>query len=224
METLLFWALPIITALVGLKCRMMTGWRLFLSSMLALYVGVWCAPMWWGLLDFLPAALVPYRNAVAISISVIALFAVLYKTSTAIAPTSHDETYVFPPLPEKILNVVFHFGFGCALSTFLFVLCCATPLKMAIRNNGEGMQKKAGSALLNITAVADKLTMSTPKETTRAAMIDALELWYEPAKDGGGDKDKQNAAGVPDKDPAPHKPSEKNTAPPTAPKSPAPAK
>lgn len=225
METLLFWALPITAALVGLKSRMMTGWRLFLSSMIALYVGVWCAPAWWGLLDFLPAELVPYRKALAISVSAVALFVILYKTSTALAPASHNETYVFPKLPEMFLNVCFHFGFGLALSTFAFVLCCATPVKMSIRNNGEGMRQKASSALLRITAVADKLTMSTPKETPRAAMIDSLELWYEPSNEGGEDKAGEDGASAPaaDKGAAAKDLSEKNAAPPTAPKSPVPA-
>ena len=230
METLLFWTLPVIAALIGLKSRMMMGWRLFSASIVALYIGVWVAPMWWGLLDFFPTAIVPYRNAIAILLSVTALFAVLYKASAAIAPRSHDELFVFPKLPEMVLNVLFHFGFGFALSAFIFVLCCAAPLKLLIRNNGEGMQAKAGSALLKITAVGDKLTMSTPKETTREEIVASLKLWYEPQnEERGGEEDKKSAAAAPT-DAAkstPAKPAAgqgKNTRPSSAPKSPVPGK
>ena len=198
METLLFWTLPVVAALIGLKGRMMMGWRLFSASIVALYIGVWGAPMWWGLLDFFPSEIVPYRNAIAILISVTALFAILFKAAAAIAPLSHDELFMFPQLPKAVLNVLFHFGFGVALSALLFVLCCAAPVKLLIRNDGAGMQAKAGSALLKITAVGDKLTMSTPKETTREEIIASLKLWYEPPqKERGGEKDKKGAADAP---------------------------
>ena len=177
METLLFWALPVIMVLAGFKGGMMGAWRLFFASMTALYVGVWIAPAWWGLLDFLPAEAVPYRNAAAVLAGVAALFAILYKSATAITPASRDETFVFPRPLERILNVVFRFGFGAALSTLVFVLCCSTPLRMLIRNHGDGMQILADSALLRISSAADKITFSKPSEP-RGELLKKMNLWY----------------------------------------------
>ena len=179
METLLFWTLPVILALVGIKGGMMVAWRLCFSSVTALYLGVWIAPAWWGLLDFLPPEAVPYRNAFAVLFSVAALFGILYKSATAITPSSHDETFVFPKPAERILNVFFRFVFGIAVSTLIFVLCCATPVKVLIRNDGEGMEARASGALLRITSIADKMTLSTP-ETPREEMLKNMGLWYVP--------------------------------------------
>ena len=179
METLLFWAVPIIVVLISTKSSLMNAWRLCFASTVSLYVGVWIAPAWWGLLDFLPTVLVPYRNMMALLISVAAIFAALYQCATAITPTSRDDTFVFPKPTEQIFNVLFRFVFGVALSTFLFVLCCATPLKLLIRDEGSGMQEQAYSALLKISLFADKITANTP-ETPREETLENSELWYIP--------------------------------------------
>ena len=52
---------------------------------------------------------------------------------------------------------------------------------MLVRNNGDGMQIKADSALQKLSSVADKLTATTPK-AARAEMLKSLMLWYEPPK------------------------------------------
>ena len=75
-----------------------------------------------------PPEAVSYRNALAVLFSVAALFGILYKSATAIAPASHDELFVFPKPAERILNVLFRLVFGIAVSTLIFVLCCATPV------------------------------------------------------------------------------------------------
>ena len=194
MEILLFWALPVIVVLVGLKGQLMVAWRLCFASLIAVYVGVWAAPAWWGLLDFLPPEAVPYRNAFAVLVSAAALFVILYKSATAIAPASHDEIFVFPKPAERVLNVLFRLVFGIAVSTLLFVLCCATPLKMMIRNDGEGMQALGGAALLRISALGDKMTFGTP-ETPREEILKNLELWYTPPPPPEDPKDKKAAPG-----------------------------
>ena len=194
METLLFWALPVILVLSGLKGKLMVAWRLCFASMVAVYIGVWGAPAWWGLLDFLPSEVVPYRNALAMLVSVAALFAILYKSATAIAPASHDEIFVFPKAAERVLNVFFRFVFGIAVSTLLFVFCSATPLKMMIRNNGEGMQARGGAALLRLTAFGDRITFCTP-ESPRKEMLDKLDLWYVPPPPPPDPKDKKKFPG-----------------------------
>ena len=181
METLLFWSLPVIVMLIGLKGEMMTAWRWCFASTAALYVGVWGAPAWWGLLDFLPDGMVAYRNALAILVTAAAVFLILYKTSTAISPTSHDETYTFPKPAERILNALFRLVTGFALSTLIFVLCCTTPLKMLVRG-GEKMQSRTDAALLKFTLIADRLTFSSAK-TPREKMLKTLKLWYEPPKE-----------------------------------------
>lgn len=213
METLLFWSVPAIVMLIGLKGEMMSAWRLCFASTFALYVGVWIAPAWWGLLDFLPDEMVPYRNALAISVTVAALFLGLYKAATAIAPASHDGTFGFPPALKRILNVLFRFVFGVALSTFIFVLCCATPIKMMVRNNGEKMQIRANDALLRFTFLADKITAAVP-QTAREEMLKTSKLWYEPPPP----EDKTEAPKTPLNSPAkqPGAPAKKTPKPPSA--------
>lgn len=171
METLLFWTLPVLAVLTGLKGRFIVGWRLFLCSGTALYAGVWLAPEWWSLLDFLPPELDAYRNGFAVAAGCVAFFAVLYPTAKALSRCD-DDAFVFPGFPARVLNALCRFGFGACVSTLLMLLCAATPLRMHTRNNGSGFEAKAEAALLRFTRVGDKLTRTVPAKPRVEALAD----------------------------------------------------
>jgi len=179
METLIFWALPVLLTLIGLKKPLVTGWKLLLSAATALYLGLWLAPAWWGLLDFFPAEAEPYRKGVAVALGCVALFILLYQIARAQLQGGDDDAFVFPVVPERILNALCRFGFGICVSAFLMTLCCATPLRMATRNDGGGFEDKATSALLRITGIADSLTHCLPTVPRAEAL---KEFWYVPPK------------------------------------------
>ena len=160
METLLFWLPPALFALIGLKGRLMTGWRLFFCGFAALYVGVWITPSWYKLLDFLPAAANGYRVGIAVAAGFAAVFALLYCSSRALAGS--DDDFEFPVVPARVLNFVCRFGFGAVLSALLFTLCATTPLRGKTRSNGSGFQAGANAALLKFTAAGDALTRFKP--------------------------------------------------------------
>ncbi len=178
METLLFWTLPVLLTLLGLKRPMLTGWRLFLCMATSLYAGVWIAPAWYGLLDFLPPEVEPYRMGAAVAAGVFALFALLWETAKALAP-GDDDLLIFPEAPARVLNVLFRFGFGVLLTTLLLTICCSTPLRMLVRNNGDGFESRVSSALLKFTSFADALAGASPAEA-RAETL--RKFWYVPPK------------------------------------------
>lgn len=175
METLVFWAFPAAAVLIGLKGRAIAGWRNFVCAAAALYLGIWIAPQWVGLLDFLPSAAEPYRLGAALLITSGAVFAALFCAARAIA--GDDEDFQFPPVAEKIVNAVCRAGFGFALATLLFTLCCFTPLRTFTRNNGDGFERWAAAAALKVSAVGDALTFCTPKVPRAEALA---KLWYRP--------------------------------------------
>ena len=198
MEILLFWLLPVLTALIGLKGRLMTAWRLFFCTSAALYVGVWISPSWYELLDFFPAGWENYRIGVATAVGFAAVFALLFCSSRALAGGGDDD-FCFPHVPERIFNTVCWFGFGIALSTLLFTLCAMTPLRMSTRNNGDRFQSGANSALLKFTAVGDALTFFRPAVPREEKL---KEMWFAPPeeKNAAGkdaDKDVKNQPGKP---------------------------
>ena len=187
METLLFWALPVIVALAGLKGNLMPAWRLCFASVVAVYVGVWAAPAWWGLLDFLPPEAEPYRNGAATAAGVVALFAALYFGAKAIAMCD-DEAFVFPAIPERLLNALCRFGFGVCLSTFLMLLCEITPLRMFTRNDGAGFEARAEAAMLAVTRAGDALTRTQPSQPREEALAGFRYVPPEPPDEEAGDE------------------------------------
>lgn len=202
MDILLFWILPVAAALIGLKGHLVGAWRRFLVGLISLYLGVWCAPLWWSALDFLPEEALPYRNALAVFAGVAVLFAVLLYVSLALSPVSHEETFEFPRVPEVVLNIGCNFGFGVVLSTFVFVLCCATPLRTLFPDDGANLQRRTEAALLKLTAIGDAVTRSGRK-TPRAEELAAAKLWHEPpvkeeAAAKPGEKPDQKTASKPD--------------------------
>ena len=124
METLVFLAFPALAALIGMNGRAIAGWRCFACAAAALYLGVWLAPLWVGLLDFLPSEAEPYRLGAALLVTAAAVFAILFSAARAIA--GNDDDFEFPPVTEKIVNVVCRAGFGIALAALLFTVCCMT--------------------------------------------------------------------------------------------------
>ena len=176
METLLFWVPPALLVLLGLKGKLMTGWRLFVCGGLALYLGVWVAPGWSGLLDFLPAEAEPFRMGMAILSGTLVFFCILFAASRGLAQRKDDE-FTFPRVPEWIINALCRMCFGIFLSTFAFLLCAATPLRASLRNNGDGFEALATTALLRITAVGDTLTCCRPAEPRTDAVT---AFWYAP--------------------------------------------
>ena len=187
METLLFWTLPVLAALIGLKGRLIVGWRLFFAAATALYAGFWLAPKWWNLLDFLPPEAEPYRNGAATAAGVVALFAALYFGAKAIAMCD-DEAFVFPAIPERLLNALCRFGFGVCLSTFLMLLCEITPLRMFTRNDGAGFEARAEAAMLAVTRAGDALTRTRPVQSREEALAGFRYVPPEPPDEEAGDE------------------------------------
>ena len=201
MEILLFWLVPVLTALIGLKARLMTAWRLFFCSAAALYVGVWLAPSWYELLDFFPDGGESWRIGVAIAVGFAAVFALLFCSSRALAGGG-DDNFCFPRVPERIFNTVCWFGFGVTLSTVLFTLCAMTPLRMSTRNNGDRFQSGADSALRKFTAVGDALTFFRP-DVPREEKL--KEMWFAPPEPEKTTPAGKDVGGTPGK-PPPAKP------------------
>ena len=204
METLLFWTLPVVVVLCGIKGRMIGAWRRFLSAMTAFYIGVWCAPLWWNALNFLPPAALPYRNALAVFVGVVVLFIALLCVSLALSPAAHEEALVFPRAADIVLNTAFNFGFGIVLSTFIFVMCCATPLKLLFRDNGGDLNRKTETALLKLAEIGDKLTAGGRKVPRMEELADT-KFWYEPPKkeEGAGNSSDSAGGNDPTSNPAP---------------------
>ena len=187
METLLFWTLPVLTALLGLKGRLIAGWRLFFASAAALYAGFWLAPKWWSLLDFLPPEAEPYRNGAAIAVGALAIFSALYFGAKAITQCE-DDAFNFPTIPERALNALCRFGFGVCLSTFLMLLCEVTPLRMLTRNDGAGFEARAEEARLAVTRVGDALTRTRPSQLREEALTSFRYVPPEPPEEEENDK------------------------------------
>lgn len=175
METLIFWAFPAVAVLLGIKNKLMVGWQCFVSGMSAVYLGVWIAPLWYGLLDFLPPEVEPYRLGAAILFSAMVIFVLMFSASQVIIDGNNG--FDFPPIMEKIVNSVCCAGFGIALGTLLFTVCCTMPLRTLIRNNGDGFERWSTPAVLNISAVGDLLTFCTPREPRAEALA---KMWYKP--------------------------------------------
>ncbi len=174
METLLFFAPPVLLVLIGLKCPLMTGWRLFVCGGCALYLGVWLTPAWYGLLDFLPPEIEGFRIGGAAVIGTLALFGMLFAAARAL-PQRKDDEFSFPKGPSWVLNALCRMCFGIFFSTLVFLFCAATPLRAALRNNGNGFEILAASALRKITAVGDALTLFSPEKPREQAL---KEFWY----------------------------------------------
>ena len=184
METLLFWTLPVLAALIGLKGRLMTGWRLFSCAASALYIGVWITPSWYKLLDFLPKGAAGYRVGIAVAVGFAAVFAILFCASRALAG---GDDFCFPVVPARVLNFFCRFGFGAVLSTLLFTLCAVTPLRLSTRGGGNGFQAGANAALLKFTAAGDGLCRFAPA-VPRQERLNGL--WFpqpEPEENAGND-------------------------------------
>ena len=171
METLLFWTLPVLAVVLGLKGRFILGWRLFLCSATALYAGVWLAPAWWQLLDFLPAEAEAYRKGIAVLAGCVVLFALLYYAAKA-GVRCGDEDLNFPAIPAKVLNALCRFGFGVCVSTLLMLLCAMTPLRLFMRNDGAGFEERAEAAMLSVTSVGDKLTHTKASKPRAEALAE----------------------------------------------------
>lgn len=174
METLLFFAPPVLLVLIGLKGQLMTGWRLFVCGGCALYLGVWLTPSWYGLLDFLPPEIEGFRIGGAAAVGVLALFGMLFAAARALTQRKDDE-FSFPRVPSWVLNALCRMCFGIFVSTLIFLFCAATPLRTSLRNNGNGFEAMASSALRKITAVGDALTLFTPEKPREQALA---EFWY----------------------------------------------
>ena len=203
METLLFWALPALLVLTGLKGRLMTGWRLCFCGGWALYLGVWLTPAWYTLLDFLPPGIEVFRIGGAVLAGTLAIFFALLKSTLALTQRDSDE-FSFPKVPEWVLNAVCRMCFGIFLSTLIFMCCVATPVRTKLRNCGDGFEKQAEAALLRITAFGDALTFFTPSKP-RSEML--AEFWYVPPEK------KAAAAKTGEKAPAPSAAGESSPAP-----------
>lgn len=193
METLVFWAFPVLAALIGLNRPALAGWRGFVCAAAALYLGVWIAPLWVGLLDFLPSEAEPYRFGAALLITSGVVFTLLFCAARAIM--GDDDDFKFPTVAEKIFNVVCHAGFGIALAALLFTVCCTTPLRTFIRKNGDGFERWAASTVLKASAVGDALTFCTPKEPRAEALA---KLWYRPPAPPEAEKPQTVAAPPPE--------------------------
>ena len=174
METLLFFAPPALLVLIGLKGQLMTGWRLFVCGGCALYLGVWLTPQWYGLLDFFPSDIEGYRIGVAVVAGTLTLFCILFKAALALTQPKDDE-FSFPQVPSWVLNALFRMCFGIFLSTLIFLVFAATPLRASLRNNGGGFETLAAAALCRITAVGDALTFFTPEKPRSEAL---KTFWY----------------------------------------------
>lgn len=174
MEKLIFWIVPLILLAIGFKRPLLSAWKDFVCAAFALYIGVWAAPLWWGLLDFLPPALVPYRNAMAIAVDFVVLFSVLCIGAKGLCPDGY-EGVVFPSVPERIFSALAGFGTGICLMTFLMVLCCASPLRLMTRNDGNGFEDMAALAMLRITRIADGMTFCRPEQPRAEALN---RFWY----------------------------------------------
>ena len=192
METLVFWAFPLLAVLIGLNGRLMAGWRCFVSAAAALYLGVWVTPMWYGLLDFLPSEVEPYRIGAALLITFVAVFTLSFSAARAVA--GDDDDFVFPDITEKIVNAVCRAGFGIALAALLFTVCCTTPLRTFTRNDGDGFERWAAAAVLKFSAVGDALTFCTPKEPRAEALA---KLLYKPPEPPKEEEEKPRPAAAP---------------------------
>ena len=178
METLLFWVLPALMLLIGLRGKLLAGWRLFFCSAAALYLGFWIAPSWYNRLDFLPPGVAEYRFGIAVTFGFVFIFALLHCVAANLA--GKDDDFGFPAIPMMVLNAVFRFGFGVVLSTLLFMLCATTPLRGLPHVNGDGVQAGANAAMLHFTAVCDKLTGFAPP-TPRAESLE--RVWFPQRQD-----------------------------------------
>jgi hypothetical protein len=175
METLIFWAFPAAAVLLGLKSKLMVGWQCFVSGMSAVYLGIWIAPLWYGLLDFLPSEAEPYRLGASMLFSAAVVFILMFSAAQFIIDGNNG--FDFPPIMEKIVTAVCCAGFGIALGTLLFTVCCTMPVRTLIRNNGDGFERWSTPAVLNISAVGDLLTFCTPREPRAEALA---KMWYKP--------------------------------------------
>ena len=213
METILFWVLPVLLMLIGIKGRLIVGWRLFFCGAAALYIGTCVAPSLDRLLDFVPANIADYRVGIALTGGFVIVFALLYGISRGLAGKSDE--FDFPVIPMMILNAVFRFGFGVVLSTLLFTLCAATPLRGFTRVNGDGFQAGANTALLRFTVACDMLTRFAPP-TPRAETLE--RMWF-PRRPLDADQEEDSDEDEADNQAAGNAPSG-NAAPPAAPAQP----
>ena len=171
MELLLFWGIPVIAAVIGLRRMFYGSFTLFVCFAFAAYLGVWSEGLFAFLFGFMPQAL---RPAVAVSAAAVISGAVILFAFNALKP--QDKVYTFPTLVERAGGALFGLLSGMILIRFIALIVCLTPYKAELPFGIETapVQARAVGGIMALTRGINLFTLQFGRNATCRERLDDL--------------------------------------------------
>ncbi len=176
MESLMFWGIPLLFALLGLKRQLFRSWLAFWHMLFALYLGFWSAD---ALAPYMTGALPPNFQSCSVIAAFAAVFLVVWLTLFFTARAlcrEHEDGFSFPKSIDRLGGALCGFGTGMVLVTFSSSLLVLSP----VRNQTGGtvdieiVKERAVSNLWKLTGLVNNLTFQNGREEEFSYLRDRM--------------------------------------------------
>lgn len=189
MESLLFWGVPVVFAVLGFQRLLYRSFSKFVCFSFAAYLAFWSEKLIAPVFGFLPAAVSPYQSALTICVTGGVMFVVLAMIYSSLNPKGNH--YVFPQWVDRIGGALFGLFAGSILISFIGAVVCLTPIRsgLPLGLTADSIQKRSSSNLMAITKTINFFSLQSGRN--KACRERLSELFDNAASVAAEEQEKQ---------------------------------